>query len=367
MTTLSSPPDRRAPAAGLAAASEPAPDGASTGAVFSILTGRTVSRLIYEDVPGCMAVVRDAYLAHARGLTVNPSSVFLRFPSNPTARIIALPAHLEHPWNVSGIKWIASYPENVAKGIPRASAILVLNRTDDGRPFVCMEASIVSAARTAASAALAAQVLSATGRRARTLAIVGAGLISRHIHRFLVADGWHIDAVRVYDINETAGKALAAEIRAQHVHSNVEATADLATAVRDAEVVVFATIAATPHVFDGTLLDHRPLVLHISLRDLSAHLIRDSMNVVDDLNHVMQADTSPHLAKKLTGGTEFVAGTLADVIEGRCTPDPTRTVIFSPFGLGVLDVAVGNWVYERAAKEGLLVAVPDFFGNIEGP
>jgi ornithine cyclodeaminase/alanine dehydrogenase-like protein (mu-crystallin family) len=83
--------------------------------MFSIITGRTVSRLVYEDIPGCVSLVRDAYLAHARGVTVNPSSVFLRFPSNPTARIIALPAHLGHPWNISGIKWIASYPANVPR------------------------------------------------------------------------------------------------------------------------------------------------------------------------------------------------------------------------------------------------------------
>ena len=102
---------------------------------LSIINGRTVSDIVHGDRAGCIAVVRDAYLAHARGQSVNPDSYFLRLPDKPDCRIVALPAFLGDGYQVAGLKWIASYPGNVQRGFPRASAVLVLNSYDTGYPF----------------------------------------------------------------------------------------------------------------------------------------------------------------------------------------------------------------------------------------
>src|SRR6185436_416122 len=123
----------------------------------------------------------------------------LRFPAKPDCRIIALPAYLGNGFDVAGLKWIASYPGNVQRGFPRASAVLVLNDYDTGYPFAILESSIISAARTAASAVLAAYWLSGRSRRARSLGIVGTGLIARYIYDFLIETGWEIEEVQLYD------------------------------------------------------------------------------------------------------------------------------------------------------------------------
>src|ERR687891_1211734 len=162
---------------------------------LSIINGKTVFDIIRAGRGECIEVVREAYLAHAEGRSVNPDSYFLRFPEKPDCRIIALPAYLGKNFDVAGLKWIASFPGNVQRGFPRASAVLVLNSYDTGYPFAVLEASIISAARTAASAALAAYWLNGRSRQARSLGIVGTGFIARYVYEFLIDTGWTIDEV----------------------------------------------------------------------------------------------------------------------------------------------------------------------------
>ena len=134
--------------------------------------------------------------------------------------------------------------------------------------------------------------------------------------------------------------------------------------IRSSDLVVFATIAARPHVHDVSWFAHHPLVLHLSLRDLAPEIVLVSANVVDDVEHCLKADTSPHLAEQLAGNRDFIAGTLPDVLAGRVTPPTDRPVVFSPFGLGVLDLAVGKHVYDEVARSGDLHVVDDFFHEL---
>src|SRR5258706_541750 len=168
---------------------------------LSIINGKTVFDIIRAHRDECIGIVRDAYLAHAHGKTVNPDSYFLRFPNKPDCRIIALPAYLGDGFDVAGLKWIASYPGNTQRGFPRASAVLVLNNYETGYPFAILESSIISASRTAASATLAAFWLNGQSRRAQSLGIVGTGFIARYDGAFKYGKGWESDDVRLYDIS----------------------------------------------------------------------------------------------------------------------------------------------------------------------
>src|SRR2546428_8259823 len=166
---------------------------------LSIINGKIVFDIIRAHRADCIDIVRDAYLAHTHGQSVNPDSYFLRFPEKPDCRIIALPAYLGDGFHVAGLKWIASFPGNVQRGFPRASAVLVLNSYETGYPFAILESSIISAARTAASAVLAAYWLNGRSRRSRSLGIVGTGFIARYVYDFLNDTGWEFEDVRLYD------------------------------------------------------------------------------------------------------------------------------------------------------------------------
>ena len=71
----------------------------------------------------------------------------------------------------------------------------------------------------------------------------------------------------------------------------------------------------------------------------------------------------PHLCEQATGGRDFVTGTIADILKGQNLPTGRRGVVFSPFGLGVLDLAVGHYVLTTAREQGLALEVANFFGE----
>lgn len=336
----------------------------SQAAEFSVVSGEVVSRILAENPAETVRAVRAAYLAHGAQQSVNPPSHFLRFPDRPEARIIALPASLGAGFDVDGIKWISSFPNNIRSGLPRASAVLILNDRETGYPFACLESSIISATRTAASAALAAGELHTDRPRPRSVAFIGTGLISRYISRYLRATGWEFDTVYLHDHSDEYVQAFGEHLRTVGDQARV-VTADAETAIRSAGLVIFATTAGEPHVKDPSWFAHNPVTLHISLRDLSTEIILSSANVVDDVDHCLKANTSPHLAAQETGNADFIDGTLSQVMQGEVVLPRDRPLIFSPFGLGVLDLAVGVQVFREARERSLTTVIPRFFHDLD--
>ncbi|MCQ9130108.1 MULTISPECIES: 2,3-diaminopropionate biosynthesis protein SbnB [Streptomyces] len=328
---------------------------------FAVISGRQVQRALSGQEKLVTEIVEAAYVAHGTGKTVNPPSYFLRFPDRPTARIIALPASLGGDDAVDGLKWISSFPENVRSGLPRASAVLILNDPRTGYPYACLESSIISASRTAASAALAADRLTRGRPRPTRVGFVGTGLIARYLHTYLAGTGWSFDEVGVHDLSDDHAAGFADYLDRSGENGRVSVHADVDDLIRASDLVVFATVAGAPHISDPELFAHHPLVLHVSLRDLAPEIILDAANYVDDVEHCLKADTSPHLAEQLSGNRDFLDGTLYDVMTGRATVPSDRTVVFSPFGLGVLDLAVSAHVYDQVARSGDLHVVEDFF------
>jgi N-[(2S)-2-amino-2-carboxyethyl]-L-glutamate dehydrogenase len=331
---------------------------------FAVISGAQVQRALQGREKQIVELVEATYRLHGAGDSVNPPSYFLRFPDRPTARIIALPASIGGQARVDGLKWISSFPENVAAGIPRASAVLILNDHDTGYPFACMESSIISACRTAASAALAADRLSRGRTRPARVGFVGTGLIARYIHAFLAGSGWSFDGIGVHDLSAESAAGFRGHLERSGVAGRITVHDSAEQLIRAADLVVFATVAGTPHIHDVSWFEHSPVVLHVSLRDLAPEILLASTNIVDDVEHCLKAETSPHLVEQRTGNRDFLHGTLDDVLAGRVSVPADRPVVFSPFGLGVLDLAVGKYVYDEVLSSGELQVIPDFFHEL---
>jgi 2,3-diaminopropionate biosynthesis protein SbnB len=236
-------------------APESVPEAPLTVPPFAVVSGAQVQQALQGREAQIMDLVEATYKLHGAGDSVNPPSYFLRFPDRPTSRIIALPASIGGPSPVDGLKWISSFPTNVAAGIPRASAVLILNDHDTGYPFACMESSIISAARTAASAALAADRLSRGRKRPKRVGFFGVGLIARYIHTFLAGTGWEFEEIGVHDLSADSAEGFRGHLERSGTSARITRHDTAEELIRSSDLVVFATVAGQPHVTDVSWFD----------------------------------------------------------------------------------------------------------------
>ncbi len=334
---------------------------------FSVFTGQAVKDILEKNQNELVQIIEKAYLTHETKDSANPNSSFIRFPKQPLDRIIALPAWLGGSFNVSGIKWIASFPENVKHGIPRASAVLLLNDQITGYPVACMEASLISAYRTAISAVIGAYYLNQKKLTKSSIGLLGAGPIAANILKQFIYQGWKFEQVKIFDISSERAKSFinAFKLKFPEIFSKVsfEVVDSAEDLVRQSDILALATVASQPHLLDVSLFSHNPIVLNISLRDLAPEILLQSENIVDDVDHVLNAQTSPHLAYQKTGNKDFINGTLAQLINEEIHIDFKRLRIFSPFGLGVLDIALAQFIWEasKGTKDG--TEISDFYSE----
>lgn len=326
---------------------------------FTVISGSIVNEILQTNYANVIDLVQKAYLTHGDKKTINPDSYFLKYAEKPEARIIALPAHLGGEFNISGIKWIASFPKNIAHGIPRASAVIILNDYETGYPIACLEGSIISASRTAASAVLAAQNL-IKPKTVKRLGIVGCGLIARYVLKFLLNTGWTISALDLFDLADEYSMAMK-EYAQERGIKEVQISSTKENLISSCDLISFTTTADAPYVDDISVFSHNPIILHLSLRDLSSKIIIESNNIVDDVDHCLKSATSLHLTEQEVGNRDFVTGTIDQLIQGKLTLDIHKPTVYSPFGMGILDLAVAYYVYQRAVLEKTTVSIPDFF------
>ena len=124
--------------------------------------------------------VRDGFVRHAAGEWEMPPKVYLNVPAGGDFR--AMPARGS---GLAILKWITSFPQNPARGIPAVMGVICVSSEEDGRPLALLDARAVTALRTGAVAVIAAQELARED--ASSAGIVGCGLHGAWAARCLAA------------------------------------------------------------------------------------------------------------------------------------------------------------------------------------
>ncbi|WP_331736378.1 2,3-diaminopropionate biosynthesis protein SbnB [Streptomyces sp. NBC_00045] len=319
------------------------------------LSAADVERAVGSERTLFVEAVEAALRAQAADDVVQPLKPYLRRPDrpHPTDRIIAMPAYVGGEVHLSGIKWIGSAHDNQeVRGLPRASAVIVLNDADSAYPVAVMDGSVVSAWRTAAVSALACRHLAPEGRR---LAILGTGLLAR-THLSLLCQTWgRPEAVEVHDVSPRQAESFARWAREEH-GVTVTVHDDAAGCLRNADVILVVTTAPGPWI-PAEWVPRGSLFLNVSLADPMPDVVLASDKVVVDCyEQVMRPGKLLHtMAQQGTFGPERCHADLSQLVTGARPgrEKPEETIFFNPIGQAVGDIACSAAVYRRAVENGV--------------
>lgn len=308
---------------------------------FRLYSATQIQSWLEQNPKILFDLVRDTYLLHSENKTTNPDSYFLRFPKEPNNRVIALASVIDDEKAAVGLKWIASFPDNIKHNKDRASAVMIVNDRNTGYPLACLEGSLISAARTAASAAVGLHYLHPNTYQINKLGVIGCGLIAMTTIRLLTRLGWNINEVLLTDTNLDRADEFRKKLLSHHAQIKVK-VCEISDVLSESDASLFATSSITPYIKDEELFVHNPTVIHLSLRDLSTNIIRKAQNIADDIDHCLKANTSLHLTEQEDGNRNFISHSISDLILGKVKPDFNRLRIYSPFGMGILDLAIAR-------------------------
>jgi ornithine cyclodeaminase/alanine dehydrogenase-like protein (mu-crystallin family) len=149
-------------------------------------------------------VLEDAFRQKAQGLVQNPPKPALH--PRPDSFINAMPAYLGGA-DRAGLKWIAGYESNRAKGLAYINGIFVLTEAETGRSLAIMDGGWITEMRTAGVSGV---VLRQAPMTRRTVAIVGAGTQARRHLEMLLELHPSVEQVRAFDAVPAASEALLA-------------------------------------------------------------------------------------------------------------------------------------------------------------
>jgi len=169
--------------------------------------------------------------------------------------------------------------------------------------------------------------------------------------------------VLVFDKDVAKAEDFGERCRALSSRVTYDIAPNVTTVLAECPLIGIATTASTPHISDLPPVHGPRTILHVSLRDFAPEVILSNDNVVDDIDHVCRAQTSLHLAELATGTRDFIRSSIGDVLSGRAPARHSehQTTIFSPFGLGILDLALASFVYQQGIEKGMGTLVPSFF------
>lgn len=318
----------------------------------SLLLGRRdVERLLTPQV--CEEAVAHAFRLLAEGAV--PAPAILALHAGPGGfHVKAGLLSADRPYFAAKLN--ANFPENGRRhGLPTIQGVVVLSDASNGAPLAIMDSMSVTALRTAAATALAARHLAPKGWR--SLGLCGCGGQAGAQLLALAAAG-RPERIAVHDLDAGKAQAFAESLQAR-LGIAVRASADLASVVRDSEVLVTCTTSrkyfvTREMVRPGTFIaavgaDHE------DKQEIEPALLA-AAKVVTDVTAQAQAIGDLHHA--IAAGVMTAAqvhAELGEIVSGR---KPGRTaddevIVFDSTGTGIQDVAAAIAVYRRAETEGV--------------
>jgi thiomorpholine-carboxylate dehydrogenase len=293
-----------------------------------------VRRLL--DLDALLPAMRGALIDLSAGRIVQPLRTVMEVPAGPGLLFLkpALTA------DALATKLITLMPGNAARGLPTLLATLVLMEPSTGRTLATMDATWLTALRTAAVTAVAVDALVAPGPQ--VVAMLGSGALARS-HAQALRAVRPLSAIRIWSRDPANVARCAAEVGGA-------ACASAHEAVHGADVVCTVTQACEP-VLRGAWLKPGAFVAAIGAprptwRELDDDAMRGAV-VIADSRHAAEHEAGDVILSGVT-----VAAEIGEILAGSAPRPPAgATVVFKALGQAVEDAVAARLVYDRGRAQ----------------
>ena len=301
----------------------------------------------------CIELMSDALSALARDEVHQPLRTIIR-PPNARGLLGLMSAYRGCDQGAFGLKAICVFPENPLQGKDAHQGAVMLFSRETGELVALMNASEITAIRTAAVSGVATRLLARED--ANELAIIGAGVQAR-THLAALACVRSLKRVRVAARNVEHAQRLVDEMQ-PNVRSSIEAVPTNEDAVRGADVVVTATSSLEPvlkreWISPGAHINaigtHSP-----NSREIDSATMAAARIFVDRRESALNESGDYLLAaKEGVIGPDNIAGEIGELLIGTKSgrTSATEITLFKSLGLAIEDVACAEYLYQNAKAQ----------------
>lgn len=317
-----------------------------------VLNQKEVTELL--PMGACIDVMASTLATLARGDAVLPLRTIVVYPDG-TGAFAVMPAYMGTPRTV-GAKVITVMPGNHGTAFDSHQGAVLLFDADNGSVAAILDATPVTAIRTAAVSGVATRELAR--KDASTLAIIGSG-VQAYTHLQAMCAVRPIKTLRVYSRNRANCQKLVDAARDRFkLDASVAATG--ADAVRGADIVCTTTSSKEPVLFGEWLTPGT----HINAVGSSQPIARelDAQTVIRSRLYVDRRESALReagdLLPLLNSGditADHIVAELGDVLIGKAAgrASDAEITLFKSLGLAVEDLAAASYVYAEAVRRGV--------------
>jgi len=302
----------------------------------------------------CIDVMAEALAALARGECHQPLRT-AEFPPRAAGVLALMPAYRGGNAACYGLKAVCVFPENPTRGLDSHQGGVMLFSGETGELLALMNASAITAIRTAAVSAVATRLLARED--ANELAILGSGVQARsHIEAMSCVRS--IKRARVASRRMEQARKFADEI-GKRFSFPVEPVDSVEAAVRDADLIVTATSAEKPILKREWIAPGAHLnVVGSSIpttREVDGATVAAASLFVDRRESTLN-EGGEYLFAVREGaiGSDHIRAEIGEILTGshRGRTSPDEITMFKSLGLAIEDLAAAEYLYRKAKPLG---------------
>lgn len=300
-----------------------------------------------------LRVIERALAGLATGLLINGTKGGFTLAGQDGQRHMGAISGCDLEANVGGVKWFAACDENPRRGLPRVPSTIVLCDADTGILVGIVDATSLTAARTAALAVCA--IRRCVPCRLRKATIVGFGGIGRAIMQYML-EHFEIDEIVVASRNGAAADVVKATMCPGQSRLSVESR--LEHAVRGADLVVTATgLSKNMPLVDASWLESDVTVCGLgSYQEIDGRVALAADRIfVDNWEACRQRGNLAPIIQSGALAREAIDGEVPDLVAGKLPGRSPNdgTILIALVGIGALDIALGAELLRLARSRGV--------------